>query len=179
MTNKICLDDDDPIAVDLMLHYLYHANYKVTTKSSESEQSSKISNKQQNPVQAKPDGDINVLYTHAKVYEVAEKYNIPELKVVAMTKFVTELNYRAWSQRDIISIAHYVYGSTVESDRELRSRILNFIVNSFAKFDDKSIREMQKEPQLTFDILDGLKKRNPSLTLGAVKPRKVSQTVWK
>jgi hypothetical protein len=72
--------------------------------------------------------DINTtepqMVTHAKVYAIAEKYQIMGLKTLARRKFATQVQCHHTSEEFPHAMAE-VYESTIDSDRGLRDVIIN------------------------------------------------------
>jgi BTB/POZ domain len=66
------------------------------------------------------------LVAHARVYAIAEKYDIEGLKALAKWKFATEMNAHHHSAEVPDAIAE-VYESTVESDRGLRDVVIQTV----------------------------------------------------
>lgn len=66
------------------------------------------------------------LLLNARVYAVAEKYDIQGLKDVARLKFSTRLK-RTSTEKQLLSIIEEVYISTQEKDRGLRDPLVDVI----------------------------------------------------
>ncbi|KAM0271969.1 hypothetical protein ACHAQH_008855 [Verticillium albo-atrum] len=105
-TGIIYLNDDDPLAVRLMMHYLYHLDYPhqddahsilPDTEAASftfSAPDSPKSTSRKKDKKAKKVGKFGIdpiklsnLTIHARVYALAEKYDIQSLKSTALEKF--------------------------------------------------------------------------------------------
>lgn len=89
----IDLSEDDPEAVKAMLQFCYTTDYTYDTA------------------------------LHAKVYAIAEKYNIKPLKDLARTKFETAAD-RDWDSPYFPTTIDFVYTSTPPNDRGLRDIVV-------------------------------------------------------
>lgn len=58
------------------------------------------------------------MLNNVDVYAIAEKYDLPELKALAIEKFRQDAH--TWPLKDLAAIGHEVYESTSSSDRGLR-----------------------------------------------------------
>lgn len=67
------LQEDDPDAVELMMHYCYNLDYTLSTAT-------------------------NPICSHASVCVVADKYDVPDLDKIAAQKFKHELKANAESK---------------------------------------------------------------------------------
>ncbi|EFQ96930.1 hypothetical protein MGYG_08855 [Nannizzia gypsea CBS 118893] len=89
-------NDDDPVTVEAMVRFMYEADYDAS-------------------------GSNNMLF-HARVYKVAEKYIIPDLKEKALEKFEAAVR-TCWGTDDFPSAIEEVYTSIPAIDRVLRDVI--------------------------------------------------------
>ncbi|KAI9812333.1 MAG: hypothetical protein M1827_004782 [Pycnora praestabilis] len=112
-SRKIDLEDDDPIMVEKMLSYLYKFNYGLQRAT---------------PTES-------TLSSHAKIYALADKYDVQDLKGLAQTKFAAEVK-DGWNDEAFSIAIREVYGSTPESDMGLRS-----IVSQSAKKNIKALMD--------------------------------------
>ncbi|KAF4461277.1 Speckle-type POZ [Fusarium albosuccineum] len=131
-TNVIDLVDDDPEAVDAMIFYLYHGHYPKV-----------------DPDAPRPQAYANkgwcldwfgedtiglqeqYLPLHAKVYALAEKYQIPDLKKLATRNF----------------------NSTVDSDRGLRDLVVEAMYwNPLGLGSEIFKSVLQANPAMAYDI---------------------------
>ncbi|CRG90850.1 hypothetical protein PISL3812_07896 [Talaromyces islandicus] len=101
-TNDIPLHDDDPGAIQAMIHFMYGFDYD----SSGSEHS-----------RASP-----MLFT-VKVYQVADKYAVPQLKQKAKEKFETIVQ-TCWQMDDFPVAIAEAYKCTLKTDQGLREPLV-------------------------------------------------------
>jgi hypothetical protein len=66
-----------------------------------------------------PAGTAEDLLLHAKMYEVADKYDIPDLKDLAKAKFEASCRH-FWDTPSFAIAARHAFSTTVEDDRGLR-----------------------------------------------------------
>jgi hypothetical protein len=71
-------------------------------------------------------GDANQLLLHAKMYEMADKYDVVGLKQLAREKFL-RANAEYWNSEQFAPAAHYAFSTTPEGDKGLRDVISNTI----------------------------------------------------
>ena len=132
------MDDDDPQAVKRLLLYLYTSDYPEEDDSDVPV----IMNYSHSPslTSAATEGESNLstmsnsfdgatprdhrMMNDVLVYAVAEKYDIPELKDLAMHKFRTLASSR-WSQDDFHVATEAVFSTTPETDIGLRQIVLD------------------------------------------------------
>ena len=96
---------------------------------------------------------------NAKVYAMAEKFDIPQLKVLAKEKFAKHAC--AWPILDFASVAHEVLTSTPTSDQGLREIVRNIIADHVTEITTDSENEnhrqllsvISSEGELVVDIL--------------------------
>ncbi|KAL2158848.1 hypothetical protein VTH06DRAFT_4040 [Thermothelomyces fergusii] len=135
-TGVVSLPDDDPQIVKLMLHYLYHLDYprqpgatqgRITVSKAEIPDSLKYTGIviARNDRVPKSFEEPN-LSIHAKLYALAEKYDMQTLKTLALEKFKEEVKFH-WNTDDFVRAAEEAYTSTLESDRGLRNVVVDAI----------------------------------------------------
>ncbi|KAF2655627.1 hypothetical protein K491DRAFT_758086 [Lophiostoma macrostomum CBS 122681] len=71
-------------------------------------------------------GSADHLLTHSKMYEIAEKYDIQDLKKLAKEKF-DFLCDSYWDDPLFHEVAKHVFTATVDTDMGLRDAIINTI----------------------------------------------------
>lgn len=106
-------DADDPKFVELMVHYFYHLDYL------ESETA-----KLKGQTRRDEDLDTGILIDHASMYAMGDKYDIPGLRDLAVTK------YREAYERTNAGFASSIvvaWTSTIDSDMGLRNVILKIL----------------------------------------------------
>ncbi|KAH6628428.1 hypothetical protein F5144DRAFT_536893 [Chaetomium tenue] len=135
---KIDLPDDSPRLVHIMVHYLYHFDYDAEMGGHEPD------------VEELAEGP---LYTHARVYALAEKYLIHGLKAVALRQFKAVIA-SSFNMIDFLQAMEEVYMSTVEDDRGLRDVVVEAICKHPAWLDKEDVREvLGRLGSLTYDIV--------------------------
>ena len=104
-----------------------------------------------------------VFLSHARLYVFAEKYDVHELRYVALQKLQRTLaGFSLYKQRtgDISTLARYVYENTAERKAkadELRSLVVHYVacnIETLAK--DELFRSLLKEGSITGDLVDRL-----------------------
>lgn len=66
------------------------------------------------------------LLVHAKMYEIADKYQLAGLKALARKLFASEI-LASWDHELFPAAAHYAFSTTVEEDKDLRDIIIRTI----------------------------------------------------
>lgn len=99
-----------------------------------------------------PDRDQPHLITHAKVYAIAEKYQIIGLKTLARRKFATQVTHHYVTEEFALSMQE-VYESTIDADRGLR----DIIIQTFRRHPEiarrRDIEEVVKDtPSLAWEL---------------------------
>ena len=96
------------------------------------------------------------------VYAIADKYDIPPLKLLAQTKFET-LAVAIWPHYDFPAVVKAVFESTLDSDQGLRSIVTKVCadhIGDLLLFKGPSALEMRDLPRLGFDLLSIVKNRH-------------------
>lgn len=148
-------DAENPKAVKLMIHYLYHLDYlevetaKLKTKERKHEDFEKT--------HTLHDG---ILIDHAMMYAMGDRYGISGLKNLALEKYKEAYKYTSAGFADSITIT---FTSTVESDMDLRKTLLDILHGDLTNLMGKpAIHENIKElPGLALTLL--LKRLNLSI----------------
>lgn len=96
----IQLMDDDPHAVEAMIHFMYGYRYDGSGR-----------------------GRASPMLFHIKVYHVADKYGIPKLKQRAREKFKTMVQ-ACWQTDEFPNAIAEAYTTTPQADRGLRDPLL-------------------------------------------------------
>jgi hypothetical protein len=82
-------------------------------------------------------GNSDQLVLHAKMYEIADKYDVDGLEQLAQEKLRRSCNSH-WDTKHFAPAAHYAFSTTPESDMGLRDIVVDVIadhidmLNSFA-----------------------------------------------
>ena len=89
---------------------------------------------------------------HANVYALGEKYEIHDLKALALQKFALDATifYNTDSFRQGVRVA---YSSTIEEDRGMRDVIVDTVLNRRFMLRQSSVQCLVKETGLGFDLL--------------------------
>lgn len=132
---EIDLTDDDKVAVQLTVEYLYFLDY------------------------ARPKPDVE-LETHAKVYMHAAKYQIEQLKVMALAKFIKAAEVTAdkpWNADGFVSATKTVYdgpGADAELHKGLRSAVITILLAHKELFQQDNMKKvMEGDHQLCYDLI--------------------------
>ncbi|OCK75339.1 hypothetical protein K432DRAFT_466403 [Lepidopterella palustris CBS 459.81] len=141
--NKIVLVEDEPEIVKLMIQYLYELDYdepKLPTLDISSDDDLELTafkelaiikggkHKAAKPAAPATDRNPMMLITHAKVYAIADKYNILGLKEVVIDKFEEECKY-SWDDPAFPMAIGVIFESTPNIDKGLRDIAVATISN--------------------------------------------------
>ncbi|PNP79252.1 hypothetical protein FNYG_07328 [Fusarium nygamai] len=88
----------------------------------------------------------------ARVYAVGEKYGIPGLKTIALSKFETLAKAYAHTN-DFRNAAEEVYTSTIDQDRGMRDVVVQTVEENIALLNDADFEALAKNTQLGHDLL--------------------------
>ncbi|KAK4989806.1 hypothetical protein LTR66_003126 [Elasticomyces elasticus] len=136
---------DDPEAVRLMIHYFYHLDYpededgsstrKEPPLPTDPESSSdtdeefagyngekRFSQSKKNDKYVKARNKGGHLVVHAKLYALADKYEVPGLKALSLAKFKASIhdNWDRLDSPELASAIHIAYTSTADENKDLR-----------------------------------------------------------
>ncbi|TVY27059.1 hypothetical protein LHYA1_G004766, partial [Lachnellula hyalina] len=125
ITKTIDLKDDDPRTVDLFIKFLYTADYDVLQAPETSHDPTVVHT-------TEPDE----LLVHAKVYILAEKYDVSALKFIASKKFQLSLKLCGISDSFVTSL-ELMFTQTPENDRLLKDLALGFVGKNYWKLADR------------------------------------------
>ncbi|KAL9609057.1 MAG: hypothetical protein Q9167_006155 [Letrouitia subvulpina] len=182
LTNNIELRDDDTTTVERMLSFLYTENYHdegqdppsgivslnveqmiemsfravydssgiLLTLSSDSQRQVPLSPGEKAKV------DENALLNNVLVYSIADKYDVPELKELAICKFKTRC-VGQWDEEVITTITEAMLKSTPRSDRGLRDEIVSICwLHTFRICNYPPFRTLLSENgEMPLKLLDG------------------------
>ena len=95
----------------------------------------------------KPNLDI-----HTRLYAMAEMYDIPGLKTLAVQKFEYEAHL-FWNTDDFLAAAQEAYTSTVASDRGLRDAVLEAFSSHRDCLNDPRFQQAVKNSELCFELM--------------------------
>jgi hypothetical protein len=129
------LDDQQPLMIARMLQYLYCGEYDVINLSAGltsilDKASSQIILDDAILAQG---FDFEV---HAQVYAMADRFEIPALKTIGATNFVSELRSKNFSIADLVSAIGFVYTTTPENGFGLRK----WVVYRAQQFEQELVR---------------------------------------
>ncbi|KAK5996373.1 hypothetical protein PT974_01707 [Cladobotryum mycophilum] len=97
-------------------------------------------------------GDLDLI-VHAKMYALAEKYDLGALKQLALEKFKRGVMTK-WATMDFLEAAELAFTSTVETDRALREVVVNTLVNHRSLLRTMSTQAVLKRVEnLAFEVL--------------------------
>ncbi|MCJ1388001.1 hypothetical protein MMC18_000845 [Xylographa bjoerkii] len=125
----LTFEDEDPALIEEMLLYLYNMQYPQTPSSLR---------------KAKD------MVLDAKMYGIADKYDLPDLKQKVLTAFEPLLALHR-SDPLFTEAASHVYGMTIDSDRGLRDLVKAMV------WGDRTVMLMRKDVQECIMHHDGFK----------------------
>jgi hypothetical protein len=98
-------------------------------------------------------GPADQLLTHAKMYEIADKYDVVDLKELAQTKF--EVACAAYWNDDLFAVAaHHAFSTTMAHDKGLRDIVSGTICDHMELIHKPAIETLMTEFNgLSFGIL--------------------------
>jgi hypothetical protein len=162
----VVLADDDPEAVELMIHYFYYFDYTtqaevqnkltVETLRQASSMSPSATLAQHEKALRDRFGAFNTMApsitVHSRVYALGEKYDIQGLKHLSLEKFKKEAKTH-WDSDDFITAIVEVYTSTVDGDRGMRDAVVEAIYQHTSVLDKKPMQEVVRRLDLCFDLM--------------------------
>jgi hypothetical protein len=132
------LQDDEPEIVKLLVDFLYTGNFIISTETEaetvESNEGDKSSNAeetvqdggQQGRDQQDPASEASkALITAVKFYIIADKYDVPPLKLLSATKYQALLPLH-WNSKPFTESLQIIFDGTTENDRLLKDVAVNF-----------------------------------------------------
>ncbi|KAK5724292.1 hypothetical protein LTR15_004336 [Elasticomyces elasticus] len=137
---------DDPEAVRLMIHYLYHDDYNVEPK---------MISKGDGPT-ATVHEDDRTLSTHAKVYAAAVKYGIAGLQKLAQAYFlgaIAETRRDQYSFDDVAETIRTVYTCCPDYFKDFRQVLSFYVLNRRALVDDVRVMDAIESTKGTWQAL--------------------------
>jgi hypothetical protein len=101
----------------------------------------------------KPAGSVDHLLIHAKMYEIADKYDVVGLKELAREKFWIGCN-TFWDDDAFPTAAHYAFCTTMEDDEGLRDIVSRTISEHIGLIHKLEVQTLLAEHNgLALDIL--------------------------
>ncbi|KAH7049145.1 hypothetical protein B0J12DRAFT_710970 [Macrophomina phaseolina] len=145
---RIALEDEDLDAMGSLLEYLYHGEY--FPKRLTHDRDSRL---EPDPTVPSPDTDGVSLLKHARVYTLADKFGLPDLKSLAHSK----IHRTESTARGEIAYARYVYANTSPEDSTIRKPVAAYWAHRshvLRHQAEPEFRAMCLEfPQFGFDVL--------------------------
>ncbi|KAI4915020.1 hypothetical protein J4E90_005057 [Alternaria incomplexa] len=132
---SVDLPEDEPAIVKLMMQYIYEGEYDPALPDNELGDSTKVPAHFPIPVGPLP----AQLMVHAKLYEIADKYDVLGLKELVIEKFKRAC-HSFWNDPSFAAAAHHVFSTTPEHDKGLRDIVLKTIAEHMA--------ELVKKPEV-------------------------------
>ncbi|KAI4639935.1 hypothetical protein J4E93_008734 [Alternaria ventricosa] len=159
---SVDLPEDEPAIVKLMMQYIYEGEYdpalpdnelggstKITVPPTPTPPHKKSRVARQMFVPATPTsfphsslpipGTSTQLMVHAKLYEIADKYDVVGLKELVIEKFKRAC-HSFWNDPSFANAAHHVFSTTPEHDKGLRDIVSKTIAEHMA--------ELVKKPEV-------------------------------
>jgi len=157
----IYLPEDDPQVVHMMIQYLYRLDYCLPAREDTPCSSNgprqnfnleAIAVQEANPDSGDEDSMLSAgnippdfkLTFHSKVYTLAEKCWIDDLKDVAIQKFRAAAS-QDWGLDDFVVSAREVYTGTVDTDRGLKDVIVGTLCERCGVMDEGAVKDLVKE----------------------------------
>jgi hypothetical protein len=163
VTPRYCFDflQDDPHAVDCLIQYFYRQDYQSGYRGPAIEDS--VTEGMEGTTSPFPSDqnsiDDSYPIFHVRVYVLAEFYNVPTLKELALEKFNRVTQDNSYPDRFLDGVEE-AYKSTMEQDRGLRDAIVNFFYAHQDLMDEERVQEiLQKTNSLTYELLMHWKKK--------------------
>ncbi|KAL1970603.1 hypothetical protein VTN77DRAFT_4247 [Rasamsonia byssochlamydoides] len=174
-SKRINLPDEQPEVLSCVLEYLYKGDYYPRL----------VHNKRRNTWELEDEGmDIDgetkeatilhqtagtVILKDTAVYCAAEKYNLPELKRLALRKQGLQSGIQCST---ILSSARYAYANTPDTDSKLRAHYLALIIRSRSTFKRSGTMQMEMEQggKLFFDLFVAMCNHMDDLTAASKSP---------
>ncbi|KAK7523597.1 hypothetical protein IWZ03DRAFT_365014 [Phyllosticta citriasiana] len=160
---RIDLPSEDLDATGSLLEYLYHGDYFPRRTSD-----SKDSPLEEDPTVPEPDNDGVALLKHARVYALADRFGLPELKSLAHGK----IHRTRSTAKGEIAYARFVYAETSPADTTIRKPVAAFWATRSHVLRHEAEAEFRamclEFPQFGFDVLslvlDAKEKRSARVT---------------
>ncbi|KAK4500017.1 hypothetical protein PRZ48_008203 [Zasmidium cellare] len=171
-TNCIDLVDDPLAAVKSMIEYFYRFTYdwKVVESGQCADQDTALDNFASSDAPRAPDQlPSSHLQHHADVYTLADKYDIPGLKVMAANRFESQACFFTGPSStitshviDLLKVVPHVYTYTPPNEQGLRPTIVRAwrrVPDTISStLGDERLRQLlEKFPDLATDLVKGLR----------------------
>ncbi|KUJ17754.1 uncharacterized protein LY89DRAFT_733580 [Mollisia scopiformis] len=140
ITGVIDLSENEPDIVNCMIQFMYTNEYSDSITTNSDIASTETSTASIDSVEAK-DSLVNArankpFLTNTKVYVLAEMFDLPALKAVAVKKFKTALTRKATSEGYTDSLI-LIHAETPDTDRALKDVALGYAVSHAAALLEK------------------------------------------
>ncbi|KAF4467529.1 hypothetical protein FALBO_5593 [Fusarium albosuccineum] len=97
---------------------------------------------------------VKFLVLHAKVYALAEKYEVSGLKEMAQRCFQIISNCGGCCSKEFAHACEFVYTTTIDSDRGLRDVVVQALHENPRALDEEHIQgAMRSQPDLPYDLV--------------------------
>ncbi|KAI4674179.1 uncharacterized protein J4E84_010792 [Alternaria hordeiaustralica] len=138
---SVDLPEDEPAIVKLMMQYIYQGEYDPALPDNELSGSTKITVPPTPTPPHKKSRTARQLFLmiHAKLYEIADKYDVVGLKELVIEKFKRAC-HSFWNDPSFANAAHHVFSTTPEHDKGLRDIVSKTIAEHMA--------ELVKKPEV-------------------------------
>lgn len=166
-TGEIDLPNDEPFIVKLMLDFLYTSDYSdvwtTTTLEWHSDSEGLRSSQTQDQTETKDPNEIvvsieeiaySLLTANAKVYVIADVYNLPSLKELAVKKYQTAIQTE-WTTSSFVDNINYLWENTMKSDSSLKKIILKFVKEHITELLDRGefVNLIKTNGEVAIDIV--------------------------
>jgi hypothetical protein len=97
--------------------------------------------------------DASQLLRHAKLYEIADKYEVSGLKGLAAEKFARACK-KYYNHEEFVVAAEHALTTTPDSDEGLREIILETMVSNFEIFEDMGVKALvSRHTDFAFELV--------------------------
>lgn len=93
----------------------------------------------------------NLLH-HSRVYALADKYNIPSLKALAVENFRADC-FWFWGDDDFPKAAREIYETTPDQDRGLRDAMVDTVYKHLSLLTKPEMKLTVRDSLLAYDLL--------------------------
>jgi hypothetical protein len=121
--------EDDPVTVRRMISYLYTLDYddeihitEITAGNTASPDTLGGETVPTTSTNSQPEEKPS-LCSAVRMYEIAEKYDLPDLKKFSSSRFKTWVELGGWSHKDFPAIIRDIFESTPDGDNGLRDTV--------------------------------------------------------
>ncbi|KAF4458120.1 Speckle-type POZ protein [Fusarium austroafricanum] len=192
---KMDLPDDDPVAVEKMLRYLYHLDVPLSI-GQELEKSCNLSSvdfDDRDIPKLEKLGDTfvgNRLFLSwekrkpsltvpelprfplcISVYVLGDKYDIPGLKTLMHDEFKKQARYH-YKSEEFLQAVREIYTSTMDHDRVFREVVLNILTKRVNLLDEQPFQDLVKTTDLGYDLVMSLTAQTTATALHSLHANK-------